>query len=246
MRVKEIKKSYIVIGLGRFGSNIVKVLSQKSLDVLAIDINVDSVAAVANYTNHCVVADSTKFSVLKELGAAQIDHAVVAIGNNLQASILTVLNLKKLGVRRITVRADEEGHKDIFSMLGATEVIIPEEASAISLANQILSDSILDYYPLSSDYSMVKISVGENFEPKSIIDLNVRVLFDVNIVGLLKDGVFAIPKPNDLIEPGDVLVVVGTQDNYKRFDLFINEKSLVKPQVNKGPEKKTTTKKKTK
>lgn len=246
MRIKEIKKSYIVIGLGRFGSSIVKVLSKMDSDVLALDIDPDSVSAIASYTNHCVVADSTKLTVLKELGCAQIDHAVVAIGNNLQASILTVLNLKKLGVPRITVRADEEGHKEIFAMLGATEVIIPEEASAVSLANQILSDSILDYYPLSTEYSMVKISVGENFEAKSIIDLNVRVLFDVNIVGLLKNGVFAIPKPNDLIAPGDVLVVVGTSDNYKRFDLFLNEKSLEKPKVNKGPEKKTTQKKSSK
>ena len=91
---------------------------------------------------------------------------------------------------------------------------------------------------------MVKIIVGENFTPKSIIDLNVRVLFDVNIVGIIKNGVFAIPKPNDLISPGDILVVVGISENYKRFDLFLNEKSIVKPQVNKGPEKKTTSKNK--
>lgn len=244
MRVKEVKKSYIVIGLGRFGSSIVRVLSNMNCDVLAIDINEESVQAISDYTNHCVIADSTKLAVLKELGCSQIDHAVVAIGNNLQSSILTVLNLKSLGVPRITVRADEERHKEIFSMLGANEVIIPEEASAISLANQILSDSVIDYYPLSGDYSMVKIIVGENFTPKSIIDLNVRVLFDVNIVGIIKNGVFAIPKPNDLISPGDILVVVGISENYKRFDLFLNEKSIVKPQVNKGPEKKTTSKNK--
>ena len=224
MKTKIGKKSYVVIGLGRFGSNIVKVLSNMNCDVLAIDINEDTVQAISSYTNHCVIADSTKINVLKELGCNSIDHAVVAIGNNLQSSILTVLNLKKLGVKRITVRADEEGHKEIFTMLGANEVIIPEEASANSLANQIISDSVIDYYPLSNEYSMVKISVPDSFEAKTILELNVRVLFDINIVGIIRDNIFNIPKPDAFIRPGDVLVVVGTSENYKSFDSFLNEK----------------------
>jgi trk system potassium uptake protein TrkA len=237
MRRATAKKSFMIIGLGRFGANIAKILANMDADVLAIDIDEESVTKVASFIPHCVVADSTKPNVLKELGASQIDHAVVAIGNNLQASILTVLNLKNFCVKKITVRADEEGHKEVYRMLGATEVIIPEEATALSLANQIMSDSILDYYQLAEDYTMVKISVGEGFEPKSIIDMNVRVLFDVNIVGLIKDGKFAIPKPMDLISPGDVLVVVGTKENYMKFENFLNEKS--RPKVD---EKKPLTK----
>ena len=237
MRTKVTKKTFIIIGLGRFGASIAKILGRMDCDVLAVDIDEESVAEVAPVVPHCVVADATKQSVLKELGAAQIDHAVVAIGNNLQASILTVLNLKNLGVPNITVRADEEGHKEVYKMLGATEVIIPEEASAVSLANQILSDSILDYYQLADDYSMLKISVGDTFEPKTIIDMNVRVLFDVNIVGIIKNNKFAIPKANDKVCPGDVLVVVGTRESNQRFDAYLNEKPQ-KPQVNKGPQKK--------
>lgn len=237
MRTRITKKTFIIIGLGRFGAGIAKMLAKMNCDVLAVDINEDSVAEVAPFVPHCVVADATKASTLKELGASQIDHAVVAIGNNLQASILTVLNLKNLGVPKITVRADEVGHKEVYRMLGATDVIIPEEASAISLANQIVSDSILDYYQLSDDYSMTKISVGDTFEPKSIIDMNVRILFDVNIVGIIKNDKFAIPKATDKIAPGDVLVVVGTKANYQRFDDYLNEHPA-KPQVNKGPQKK--------
>ena len=231
------KKSFMIIGLGRFGANIAKILANMDAEVLAIDINEDSVSKVASFIPHCVVADSTKPHVLKELGASQIDHAVVAIGNNLQASILTVLNLKNFGVKKITVRADEEGHKEVYRMLGATDVIIPEEATALSLANQIMSDSILDYYQLAEDYTMVKISVGEAFEPKSIIDMNVRVLFDVNIVGLIKEGKFAIPKANDLICPGDVLVVVGTQEAYIKFEAFLNEKPRFKSDDKKNAKK---------
>lgn len=231
------KKSFMIIGLGRFGANIAKILANMDAEVLAIDIDEDSVSKVAPFIPHCVVADSTKPNVLKELGASQIDHAVIAIGNNLQASILTVLNLKNFGVKKITVRADEEAHKEVYRMIGATEVIIPEEATALSLANQIMSDSILDYYQLAEDYTMVKISVGEAFEPKSIIDMNVRVLFNVNIVGLIKEGKFAIPKANDLICPGDVLVVVGTKDAYVKFEAFLNEKPRFKLEDKKKTKK---------
>ena len=102
------KKSFVVIGLGRFGANVAKTLAAMKCDVLAIDVNEDAVSEVAKTVQHSVIADATKISVLERLGAKNIDHAVVAIGNNLEASILTVVNLKNLGVKQITVRADNE------------------------------------------------------------------------------------------------------------------------------------------
>lgn len=216
------KKSFIVIGLGRFGSSVAKSLESMNCDVLAIDIMEDSVSKIASDVPHCLIADSTKIGVLKDLGAASIDHAVVCIGNNLQASILTIMNLRKLGVKRITVRADEEGHKEVYKMLGATEVIIPEEASAISLSNQIISDTILDYYVVSEGYAMVKASVGKNFHPSSLMDLDVRNRFDVNIVGIIKEEMFYIPRGTDILNPGDVVVVVGKSPKIRKFDTFLN------------------------
>ncbi len=217
------KKSFIIIGLGRFGSNVAKSLENMNCDVLAVDINEDTVSAIAKDVHHTVIADATKLTVLHELGAQSIDHAVVCIGNNLQASILTVMNLKKLGVKKITVRADEVGHKEIFNMLGATEVIIPEEASAISLANQIISDSILDYYAVAKNYAMVQVVVGDNFESKTLIELDVRNRFDVNIVGFIKDGDFYLPRGTDVLKSKDIVVVVGTQAKVRKFDAFLNE-----------------------
>lgn len=217
------KKDFVVIGLGRFGSTVARQLCKMNYDVLAIDINKESVRSIANDVINCVIADSTKIDVLEELDIRKINHAVVAIGNNLQASILTVVNLKKLGVQRITVRADEEGHKEVFTMLGADEVIIPEEASAISLANQILSDSILDYYPIAKDHAMVKTSVGPNFKPQTLMELNLRNMFDVNIVGIMKEGKFRIPHASDYLEPGDIVVVVGTKSKLNKLDLFLRD-----------------------
>ena len=218
---KQTKKSFIIIGLGRFGTSLARVLSQMNYDILAIDISEERVATVASFMQNCMVADSTKLSVLDELGADHIDHAVVAIGNNLEASILTVMNLKKLNVKRISVRADEEEHKEIFLRLGADEVIIPEEAAAISLANQVVSDTILDFYPIAEGYSIIKVIVGEKFEPKTIAQMNVRVEYNVNILGVFKDEVFSIPKPSDQICPGDRLVLVGSKEDYNRFVEYI-------------------------
>ena len=220
---KQAKKSFIIIGLGRFGTSIAKILSEMNYDILAIDIDEDRVAAVASLVQNCTVADSTKFSVLEALGADKIDHAVVTIGNNLEASILSVMNLKKLNVKRISVRADEEEHKEIFLRLGADEVVIPEETAAISLANQAISDTILDFYPIAEGYSIIKVIVGDNFETKTIAQMNVRVKFNVNILGIFKDAVFSIPKPSDKICSGDCLVLVGSKENYSKFVEYIGK-----------------------
>ena len=217
------KKTFMIIGLGRFGSCIAKELVQNKCDIIAIDKDEKSVRDISKYVNNCVIADSTSLNVLTDLDASKVDHAVIAIGNNLQASILSIINLKKLGVKKITVRADDLTYKEVFEALGATDVIVPEESSAISLANQIMSDSVLDYYGVSADYAMVKVIVGKQFVPKNLIELNLRALFDVNIVGIIRNGTFFIPKGTDTINPDDVVVVVGTAAKINKLDDFFNK-----------------------
>ena len=216
------KKSFIVIGLGRFGANVAKSLAQMNMDVLAVDIDEDAVTAISKDVPHCLIADSTKESVLRDLGARDVDHAVVAIGNNLEASILTVINLKNIGVKNITVRCDLEAHKELYKLIGATDVINPEESSAILLSNQINSDSILDYYPITKDYIMVKISVSVDFGGKKLSELDLRNNFGVNIVGIDRQGKFFIPLANDEIKVDDIVVVVGASKNVHKFDYFLN------------------------
>lgn len=219
------KKSFFVIGLGRFGASVAKTLSSLNCDILGMDISEDCVADVANYVEHCVIADSTKLSTLKQLGAASIDHAVVAIGNNLEASILTTMNLKTLGVKNITVRSDSANYKEMFERLGATEVIVPEEASAVSLSNQIASDAILDYYSIDAKYAIVKIAVGNKFKSRTLIDLDLRNKFDVNIVGIIHNSEFYIPRGTDFLESQDIMVLVGTKPKIRKVDAFINQEA---------------------
>ncbi len=232
------KKTFMVIGLGRFGSCVARVLVNNKCDIIAIDKNEKSVRDLSKIVNNCVIADATSLSVLSDLDANKVDHAIVAIGNNLQASILTVINLKKLGVRKITVRADDITYKEVFEALGATDVIVPEESSAISLGNQIMSDSVLDYYGVSDDYAMVKVIVGNLFVPKNLIELNLRSLFDVNVVGITRNNKFFIPKGTDSINPGDVVVVVGTRNRISKLDDFFNKD----PEIQKKKEEKSNKK----
>lgn len=219
------KKSFIVIGLGRFGSSVARALASLNCDILGMDISEDCVTDLARDVEHCVIADSTKISVLKELGVASIDHAVVAIGNNLEASILTTMNLKALGVKNITVRSDSQGYQEIYERLGATEVIVPEEASAFSLANQIASDAILDYYSIDNSYAIVQIQVGPKFPSQTLIDLNLRNKFDVNIVGIIHEGKFYIPRGTDYLVASDIMVLVGTKQKIRKVDAFINQET---------------------
>ncbi len=219
------KKSFIVIGLGRFGLSVAKVLSSLNCDILCMDVNEESVQDAVMEIDNCVIADATKLSALKEAGAASIDHAVVAIGNNLEASILTTLNLQVLGVKNITVRADSNKYIEMYQKLGATEVIVPEEMSAVSLANQIASDAILDYYSVDTQYAIVKILLGNNFVSKSLIDMDLRNRFDVNIVGIIRNKEFYIPRGTDFLQPKDIVVLVGTKPKIRKVDTFLNQES---------------------
>ena len=229
------KKTFMIIGLGRFGSCVAKALVQNKTDIIAIDKDEKSVREISKFVNNCVIADATSLNVLSDLDASKVDHAVVAIGNNLQASILTIINLRKLGVKKITVRADDLAYKEVFEALGATDVIIPEESSAVSLAHQIMSDSVLEYYGVSEDYAMVKVIVGPQFESKNLIELNLRAAFDVNIVGIVRDNKFFIPKGTDTINPKDVVVVVGTRNKINKLDDFFNKVEPKKKETKTTP-----------
>ena len=216
-------KSFVIIGLGRFGIGVVKELVSLKRVCLAIDKFEDAVKNVSQIMSNCAVADGTKIEALRELEVESVDHAIVAIGNNLQDTILTVINLRELGVKQITVRIDSDDFKDVMLRLGATDVIIPEEASAISLANQIISDTIMDYYSVHDEYSMATIVVGKNFEEITLLNLASMKRFDINIIGIKREDKFIQPKANDLIKPGDLLTIFGPDKNIAKFDAFLNK-----------------------
>lgn len=216
------KKNFVVIGLGQFGTGIVKELVALKCDCLAIDKDEKAVEGISHLVPNCAVCDSTKIEALDELEVKSINHAIVAIGENIEETILTVINLKELGVKQITVRINSQKFSDVMLKIGATEIIIPEEASAKSLAHQIISDSILDYLKVNDEFSLAKIVVGDAFKETSLRDLNTIKRFDINILGINRGDEFIQPKADDTVLPGDILTVFGPDKKINKFDTFLN------------------------
>ena len=203
-------KTYIVIGLGRFGCETAKELCRQGCEVLALDVNNDLVQSVSAEVTHAVVGDSRDKDVLRALDAANFDCAVVAIGGDLAASVLTVMNLKEVGVPEIVCKAHDETHRKVLTKLGATRVVIPEKENAIRLAKSLSTPNVLDYIELSEDYGIVEVPAPANWSGKNLLELQVRAKLGVNIIAIRRgEKITVSPSAHFEISAGDVMVMVG-------------------------------------
>lgn len=213
------KKEFAVIGLGRFGGSICRALSEEGLEVMAIDTDEDKVNEFANIASHAVVGDTTDETVLKSLGIRNFDHVIVAIGDNIQASILTTLILKELGVKDITVKATNDYHEKVLSKIGADRIVHPERDMGRRIAHKIISNNVLDYLELSDEHSIVEIVANEKIHGNSIIDLDIRAKYGINIVAMKRNrDIIVSPQANELIKKNDVLIVIGADTDINRFE----------------------------
>lgn len=203
-------KSYVVIGLGRFGSALARQLCRQGAEVLAIDVRADLVQQVANEVTHAVVGDAQDKEVLRALDIRSFDCAIIAIGDNLAASVLTVMNLKELEVPFVVCKAHDETHRKVLEKLGVDRVVIPEYEHAQRLARSLHSHNVLDYIELSSDYGILEVPAPKNWVGKSLKELNVRAKLGVNIIAV-KNGekTNVSPSADYRICAGDVLAVLG-------------------------------------
>lgn len=216
------KKLIAVIGLGQFGRAIVEEFVENGMDVLAIDNDEASVKKVATFLPTVFVADSTNEKALIELGIKDVDIAIVAFGSNLEASVLTTVILRELGIPRIIVRVDDDYYINIMKKLGATEIITPQRAAGIGLANRLGNDDYRDYYELDKKYSVVSIEVNEDHEPETISILNPKAKFGLNLVLINRNGKSFIPGGSDMILPKDWLFVVGSAKSIRDFSIYVN------------------------
>ncbi|CDQ20288.1 trk system potassium uptake protein TrkA [Halobacillus karajensis] len=213
------KKTFAVIGLGRFGGSICKELSREGMEVLALDLDETKVNEYREIVSHAVMADSTDEFVLKELGFTNIDHVIVAIGDNIQASMLTTLILKEMGIKMITVKAQNDYHEKILNKIGADQVVHPERDMGRRIAHHIISDNILDYIELSDDHSVVEVKAGEKMGGQTLIDLDIRAQYGCNIVAIKRGKeVIVSPMAAEEITKSDVLIVIGADKDINRFE----------------------------
>ena len=203
-------KSYIVIGLGLFGAETARQLCRQGCEVLAMDIRSDLVQQVSADVTHAVVGDGQDKEVLRALDAGSFDCAIIAIGDDLAASVLTIMNLKELNVPYIVCKAHDETHRRVLEKLGADRVVIPECEFAGRLARSLASHNVLDYIELSPDYGILEVPAPKKWIGRTLKELNIRAKLGVNIIAVESGGVTNVSPPADyLIGVGDVMVVLG-------------------------------------
>jgi trk system potassium uptake protein len=214
-----IEKQYAVIGLGRFGSSLSRELVKLGYEVLGIDINEERVNEMSNVLTHTVLADCSDEEVLRSLGIRNFDCVVVAIGNDIQSSILTAIVLKDAGVKKVVAKALTELHGKVLEKIGVDRVIYPERDMGIRVAHQLVSPNLLDYIELSNDYTIVELSVPQKICGQSLHELNPRAKYGCSVVAIIrKSGVIVAPAATDMLEVGDLMVVIGKNDGIEKFE----------------------------
>ncbi|WP_409177941.1 potassium channel family protein [Brevibacillus fortis] len=212
-------KQFAIIGMGRFGSSVARTLYEMDYEVMGIDENEERINENIQYVTHAVAADSTDERALKEIGIRNFDVVVVAIGVDIQASILTVLTLKDLGVKKIVAKAQNERHGQVLYKVGADRVVFPERDMGVRVAHNLISSNVLDFIELAEDYSVAEVVVSTKLVGQNLRQLDIRKKYEVNVIAIKSGDKFNIaPSPDEVIQYGDVLVVIGNNKDLREFE----------------------------
>lgn len=212
-------RQFIIIGLGRFGSSIAKTLYALGNDVLAIDESEEIVQEISDTVTHAVQADATDENVLKSLGIRNFEVAVIAIGSDIQSSIMATLLIKEMGVKYVIAKAQNELHAKVLYKIGADRVVFPERDMGIRVAHNLFSSNILDYIELSPDYNIVELAALSKWEGKSLKELDLRSSYGINVMAIKRSGDINVsPGAEDTINRGDILVVIGSNEDVSRIE----------------------------
>ena len=214
------KQQFAVIGMGRFGSSVARTLYGMGYEVLAIDADEQRIQAVIDEVTHGVQADTTDEDALKSIGIRNFDVVVVAIGQDIQASILTTLILKELGVKMLVVKAQNLHHGKVLSKIGADKVIYPERDMGVRVAHRLISPNILDMIELSDEYSIIEITAPPQMIGRNLRQLDIRARYGCTVMAIKnKDGMNVAPRAEDQITDGDILVIVGKNEDLHQVEV---------------------------
>lgn len=214
------KRQYAVIGLGRFGTSVAHRLYSAGQEVLGIDISKERVENAELSVTHAAIADTTEEETLRSIGIRNFDCVIVAIGIDLQASILTTLLLKELGVKKVIAKALNKNHGQVLTKVGADWVVYPERDMGERVANQLLSPNMLNYIELSKEYNIEEIILPMSMKGKSLRELDLRAKYNISVIAIVSNGEIIIaPSPDQDVHEKDMLLVVG---NKKDLAVFAN------------------------
>lgn len=222
-------KLFAVIGLGRMGSKVAINLAEGGAEVIAIDSNMQKVEEHKDLVGHAICLDSTDEEAMKKAGIQDVDVAVIALGNNVEANILTTALVKDLGVEYIVARASSTLQERILRRMGTDRVIFPEKAIGEQIARNLLAPGLIEIVSLISGHSLAQVIADERLAGKSLRELDLRAKHGVHVVTIQKNEpseekgiefkkkISSLPDPDYVIEEGDIMMVVGTEDDIKKF-----------------------------
>ncbi len=224
-------KQFVVIGAGRFGSAVAVTLARKGKQVMVIDQDEQTVQRMSEIVTQAIQIDVTDPSSLANLDLGEMDVAVVGIGGNLEASILTTMQLKEMGVKTVVAKAKTNADKKILSRIGADRIVFPERDMGIRVANSLVSPTIFDYIQVSPGFGIVETRVPDAIQGQTLTEANIRSRFGIDIVAIrrrapqldkkgesqLKDTMLIAPRADEILGKNDILVIIGEEGKIEKF-----------------------------
>ncbi len=212
-------KQFVVLGLGRFGSSLATTLADAGYEVMAVDKCEEKVQDISPIVTQAVQAEVTDIDTLRSLGIRNFDVAIVAIGKDMQSSIMTTLLLKEMGIPYVVAKASTEIHQRVLEKIGADRIILPERDMGKRIATNLITGNIIDYIQLSRDYSIMEFSILSQWNGRSIKDINIRANYGVNIIAVERNGDINVsPEPDYILQEDDLLVVVGKNQSIRELE----------------------------
>ena len=214
----DMKKTYAVFGLGRYGIAVARELVDHGMEVIAVDSEERIVNMAADELPICKCADVTDPDVIRELGIANVDVVIIAMANNLEASVMAVTLCKEIGVKTVIAKCANEMHQKILLRVGADKVVFPENESGIRLARNLLSSGFVDMVSLAKNVSMIELDVQREWVGKNLIELNLRKKHSINVVALRRGDMVSVDiDPHAPLSPDDKFIVIANTEKLSRL-----------------------------
>ncbi|MCK4527611.1 TrkA family potassium uptake protein [candidate division WOR-3 bacterium] len=222
------RKDFVVVGLGAFGITLSKALIEKGCHVTAIDMDEKLIESISDFAIDVLIADARDRKPLEEAGVANVDAAIVSVGEDLESSFLATLHLKEFGIPYIITKATSKSQGEILEKIGADRVIYPEEEMAEKLAEQLIHPSIINYTTLSKEVGIMESATPQKFIGKTLKELSLRNKYGINIIAIKRkkekkddvntvEEVLEVPSADEKIREGDILIVIGHVDYLEKF-----------------------------
>ncbi len=213
------KKQFAILGLGRFGTSVALNLTKMGYDVLAVDSSEERVEEVSKEVTHTVQADITSEKTLLSLGIRNFDVVIVAVGEDIQASIMATLLVKEFGVEQVVVKSKNKLHGKVLEKIGADRVIFPEWDMGCRVARNLVTTNILDYIELSPDYSIAEVTVPCKMVGKNLKEIDLRAKYGITVMAIKRgEDINIAPKATTTFEKKDILIVVGKQEDISKLE----------------------------